>query len=715
MKLAAATLFSLVAIATYASPAAYPENQVDVQHSATDAPVIVHLDKRAGDQPGFLQRVSGIQQSVNYNHHQPGHRGHQRHQGHQGYQGYQQGRQREMQQRLQNEHQRREQERQQQENQGLESYKKDVQKWKDNQLLGSDGYEHRNGVFFYPKHLVNGQRPNLVKPSDKVLAQLGTTNKHRNERKNSWRGMGDDKAPTRPEQGYDFYQDQGDLYRKLMQSDKGKIQHGERIRQLEEGRGTNTFDPILEDHIATAVGLHDPLEPVPKVVKNKSGLNAIFNKPPKPSKSILTKEYAGPKNERKVGFNKDVQLVTFERPEHKGPVRTDVPTEGSTDATGEQSDNQGPPQTDVPTEGSTDATGEQSDDQGPPQSEESTKSKQSGSKRFRDIIMGPDYITGQRLKNPTVFTIKKISINDPEDANNEQSENPTPSKGKKSTKGTKGKQPKSPTPSKGKKSTKGTKGKQPKSPTPPQTDVSTEDSTGERTQNPTLPQSKVSTQRSTGATPPQTKSPGSNWFKKIFGGKRPKGGSYQQFDNQDPPQRKVPTEDTTGVTPPQSKSSGFNWFKNLFGGKGSKGSSYQQFENQDPPQSEEISTQHTTGATSPQTKSSGSNWFKKIFGGKGSKGGSYQQFENQDSPQRKEISTQHTTGTNGEQSGNPTPPQGKVSTKSTTSKQHKNPTPLQSKVSTQISTDITYVRFGNQDPSQKGGSRPLSRFERVMQ
>ncbi|KAH6601035.1 hypothetical protein BASA50_001863 [Batrachochytrium salamandrivorans] len=310
MKLAAATLFSLVAIATYASPAAYPENQVDVQHSATDAPVIVHLDKRAGDQPGFLQRVSGIQQSVNYNHHQPGHRGHQRHQGHQGYQGYQQGRQREMQQRLQNEHQRREQERQQQENQGLESYKKDVQKWKDNQLLGSDGYEHRNGVFFYPKHLVNGQRPNLVKPSDKVLAQLG------------------------------------------------KIQHGERIRQLEEGRGTNTFDPILEDHIATAVGLHDPLEPVPKVVKNK----------PCPDRRTYR---------------------------------------GSTDATGEQSDNQGPPQTDVPTEGSTDATGEQSDDQGPPQSEESTKSKQSGSKRFRDIIMGPDYITGQRLKNPTVFTIKK--------------------------------------------------------------------------------------------------------------------------------------------------------------------------------------------------------------------------------------------------------------------------------------------------------------------
>ncbi|KAH6599287.1 hypothetical protein BASA50_003122 [Batrachochytrium salamandrivorans] len=89
MKLAASIIFSLVAIATYASPAAYPEDQVDVQHSAINEPVTVHLEKRAGDQPGFMERISNIQKSVNYNHHQPGHQGHQGHRGYQGHQEYQ--------------------------------------------------------------------------------------------------------------------------------------------------------------------------------------------------------------------------------------------------------------------------------------------------------------------------------------------------------------------------------------------------------------------------------------------------------------------------------------------------------------------------------------------------------------------------------------------------------------------------------------------------
>ncbi|KAH6584499.1 hypothetical protein BASA61_007398 [Batrachochytrium salamandrivorans] len=66
MKLAAATLFSLVAIATYASPAAHPENRVDVQYSEVDEPVIVHLEKRAGDQQRFPETIEGTPKSADY-------------------------------------------------------------------------------------------------------------------------------------------------------------------------------------------------------------------------------------------------------------------------------------------------------------------------------------------------------------------------------------------------------------------------------------------------------------------------------------------------------------------------------------------------------------------------------------------------------------------------------------------------------------------------
>ncbi|KAH6578923.1 hypothetical protein BASA60_003460 [Batrachochytrium salamandrivorans] len=66
MKLAAAAILSLVAIATYASPAAYSENQVSAEYSAANAPVIVHLEKRTGGRPGFLERIEEIQKSVGY-------------------------------------------------------------------------------------------------------------------------------------------------------------------------------------------------------------------------------------------------------------------------------------------------------------------------------------------------------------------------------------------------------------------------------------------------------------------------------------------------------------------------------------------------------------------------------------------------------------------------------------------------------------------------
>ncbi|KAH6591319.1 hypothetical protein BASA50_008763 [Batrachochytrium salamandrivorans] len=76
MKLAAAAILSLVATATYASPAAYSENQVSAEYSAANAPVTVHLEKRTGDRPGFIERIEEIQNSVNHNHHRQGHQDH---------------------------------------------------------------------------------------------------------------------------------------------------------------------------------------------------------------------------------------------------------------------------------------------------------------------------------------------------------------------------------------------------------------------------------------------------------------------------------------------------------------------------------------------------------------------------------------------------------------------------------------------------------------
>ncbi|KAH9272959.1 hypothetical protein BASA83_004852 [Batrachochytrium salamandrivorans] len=111
MKLAAAIIFSLVATVTYASPAAYPENRVDMQYSAASEPVTVHLEKRTRGRLGFLERVAEIQKSINHNHHpqehqhqeNQGHQQHQKNQGHQENQGHQQDSQENQEQRLQQE------------------------------------------------------------------------------------------------------------------------------------------------------------------------------------------------------------------------------------------------------------------------------------------------------------------------------------------------------------------------------------------------------------------------------------------------------------------------------------------------------------------------------------------------------------------------------------------------------------------------------------
>ncbi|KAH9269842.1 hypothetical protein BASA83_007990 [Batrachochytrium salamandrivorans] len=75
MKLAAATIFSLVAIVTYAPPAAYAENRVGMHYNEIDTPVMTHLEKRAGDQQDPPETTEDTQESVDFGHHQPVYKG----------------------------------------------------------------------------------------------------------------------------------------------------------------------------------------------------------------------------------------------------------------------------------------------------------------------------------------------------------------------------------------------------------------------------------------------------------------------------------------------------------------------------------------------------------------------------------------------------------------------------------------------------------------
>ncbi|KAH9266251.1 hypothetical protein BASA83_010729 [Batrachochytrium salamandrivorans] len=54
MKLAAATLLSLAASVTYASPPAYPENQMDMHYSAFNELISAHMKKRAENRQKFI-------------------------------------------------------------------------------------------------------------------------------------------------------------------------------------------------------------------------------------------------------------------------------------------------------------------------------------------------------------------------------------------------------------------------------------------------------------------------------------------------------------------------------------------------------------------------------------------------------------------------------------------------------------------------------------
>ncbi|KAH6570518.1 hypothetical protein BASA60_007665 [Batrachochytrium salamandrivorans] len=185
MKLAAATLFSLVAIATYALPAAHPENRVDMQYSAINEPIIVHLEKRAGDQQRFPETIEDTQKSADYKRRLQQRQNQQqrlRQQEEDQKQVLQEQERQQRQERWRQQQVLREQERQQMsevEYRESKSREKALQDWKANWVAGVRRYDCRNGMLVSPQDFPRDKRPNLVGPSDKVVSQIGTTNKRR--------------------------------------------------------------------------------------------------------------------------------------------------------------------------------------------------------------------------------------------------------------------------------------------------------------------------------------------------------------------------------------------------------------------------------------------------------------------------------------------------------------------------------------------------------
>ncbi|KAH6600318.1 hypothetical protein BASA61_002321 [Batrachochytrium salamandrivorans] len=111
--------------------------------------------------------------------------------------------------------------------------------WEARQLSDPNLYGYRHGKLTYPEYLFNKKRPDLVEPSDEALAQLGTTNKNKDDRIKSWEKTEDDKAPhKRPEHESNFYQNRQTEYQTSMQLDNGKRRHSEHIRRLEGKRQT---------------------------------------------------------------------------------------------------------------------------------------------------------------------------------------------------------------------------------------------------------------------------------------------------------------------------------------------------------------------------------------------------------------------------------------------------------------------------------------------
>ncbi|KAH6590167.1 hypothetical protein BASA50_009580 [Batrachochytrium salamandrivorans] len=228
MKLEAVTLFSLVAIVIYASPAAYPENQANAHYSSIDAPVIVHLEKRVTvwnkflgimedieDAIGHKRRVKERQRESKYQDYLK-QRMKQKQQEEQDFQKFRERSDQEAEVRRKKEHQRlldedkirqkkqaehqkqrefliqqeqeQEKEKEAQEYETQQEQKKEnlrKQKQEEEDLKKKEQKEQQKSEVKYPKlrrlkdamteHLVCGKRPNFVEPSEKVLSQLGTT------------------------------------------------------------------------------------------------------------------------------------------------------------------------------------------------------------------------------------------------------------------------------------------------------------------------------------------------------------------------------------------------------------------------------------------------------------------------------------------------------------------------------------------------------------
>ncbi|KAH9264788.1 hypothetical protein BASA83_011688 [Batrachochytrium salamandrivorans] len=224
MKLAAAAILSLVAIATYASPAAYSENQVSAEYSAANAPVIVHLEKRTGGRPGFLERIEEIQKSVNYNHHR---QEHQQEQDPQQGPAHPRNDYREQQRQLEEESQRLREQRLQEHRERLQ------QQEQQEQILLK--YELRQEL---QEKQEREQKLRQKRQEQKQKQQKLIQKQHEQEQKlQKLQKQHEDKVG---------YQDQQDRYLKPLQTVEGENHNSDNTRGFEEGRGPNRLGPVHE-------------------------------------------------------------------------------------------------------------------------------------------------------------------------------------------------------------------------------------------------------------------------------------------------------------------------------------------------------------------------------------------------------------------------------------------------------------------------------------
>ncbi|KAH9250943.1 hypothetical protein BASA81_011201 [Batrachochytrium salamandrivorans] len=178
MKLAAATIFSLVAIVTYAPPAAYAENRVGMHYNEIDTPVMTHLEKRAGDQQDPPETTEDTQESVDFGHHQPVYKGLK------GYKRY----------------------RKQQQHRVSRIKLHDPQCQEEDQPSDLESPQHCYDSLDYPRYRPHDNGPDSVLASKEEFDQPDTTNKETHSRLDSDSGITEEKAPhEEPETGAPVY------------------------------------------------------------------------------------------------------------------------------------------------------------------------------------------------------------------------------------------------------------------------------------------------------------------------------------------------------------------------------------------------------------------------------------------------------------------------------------------------------------------------------